>query len=538
MPLDALKGARVRPRLRRRPPRRRGARHGSPPGRRRCRWRWAAPAPGHEDGPAPPALHRDDARPPGARPVAAGWRPTRARHGRRPSTRRRGPCSDAAEQDHGEELFGPAEGLHATYRMIQDEVLEEAWRAGGKLREPRLDTYIDVTAAVGRFLELVKLAGLIQRPGEEPVAEALPAINELLEHAVSPEQREALADSGSRRLPARRGGSGQAAPRADRRARRAVAGGVPAPPGRGPRPVGDRHRALPDLPAQVQVRAGLRHPAGDDDQPALRDRHPPGARALPLTGHGPARRRSAGRGRRKPPAADGAVRAPPGGRPGSARPTTSSSSASAPSRRCGATTRARHPAARSPRWVERKFDFRIGPHHLRGRVDRVDELPSGGYELIDYKTGDPKPQRGARGRRPAGDLPARGARGLEARRGRRQLLVRARRREGRGRRLARRPGAGREHGAGGRRGDPRPGLRAAPLAGDLLLVRLPADLPGHRGLARRPARGRCWRRNRSKSWARASPEGRSSSSSSCSACSSSRRWTSSSISGLAATAFG
>ena len=44
-----------------------------------------------------------------------------------------------------------------------------------------------------------------------------------------------------------------------------------------------------------------------------------------------------------------------------------------------------------PRWVERKFDFRIGPHHLRGRVDRVDQLPSGGYELIDYKTGDPKP---------------------------------------------------------------------------------------------------------------------------------------------------
>ena len=47
----------------------------------------------------------------------------------------------------------------------------------------------------------------------------------------------------------------------------------------------------------------------------------------------------------------------------------------------------------SPRWVERKFDFRIGQHHLRGRVDRVDALPEGGYELIDYKTGDPKPKR-------------------------------------------------------------------------------------------------------------------------------------------------
>ena len=34
-----------------------------------------------------------------------------------------------------------------------------------------------------------------------------------------------------------------------------------------------------------------------------------------------------------------------------------------------------------------------GQHHLRGRVDRVDELPQGGYELIDYKTGAPKPKR-------------------------------------------------------------------------------------------------------------------------------------------------
>ncbi|MFL5907997.1 MAG: 3'-5' exonuclease, partial [Solirubrobacterales bacterium] len=103
---------------------------------------------------------------------------------------------DAAEEEQGEELFGPAEGLQATYRMIQDEVLEEAWRAGGKLREPRLDTYVDVTRAVARFLELVKLAGLIQGTGQEPVGESLAAINDLLAQAISPEQRSALADSG------------------------------------------------------------------------------------------------------------------------------------------------------------------------------------------------------------------------------------------------------------------------------------------------------------------------------------------------------
>jgi DNA helicase-2/ATP-dependent DNA helicase PcrA len=41
----------------------------------------------------------------------------------------------------------------------------------------------------------------------------------------------------------------------------------------------------------------------------------------------------------------------------------------------------------APVWFERSFSFRIGPHLLRGRVDRVDRHPDGTYELIDYKTG-------------------------------------------------------------------------------------------------------------------------------------------------------
>lgn len=41
-------------------------------------------------------------------------------------------------------------------------------------------------------------------------------------------------------------------------------------------------------------------------------------------------------------------------------------------------------------WFEKGFQFRLGPHTLRGRVDRVDRLPGGGYELIDYKTGRPR----------------------------------------------------------------------------------------------------------------------------------------------------
>jgi DNA helicase II / ATP-dependent DNA helicase PcrA len=51
--------------------------------------------------------------------------------------------------------------------------------------------------------------------------------------------------------------------------------------------------------------------------------------------------------------------------------------------------RARTDAA-EPVWFEKAFQFRLGAHTLRGRVDRVDRLPDGGYELIDYKTGRPK----------------------------------------------------------------------------------------------------------------------------------------------------
>src|SRR6201999_1359437 len=43
-----------------------------------------------------------------------------------------------------------------------------------------------------------------------------------------------------------------------------------------------------------------------------------------------------------------------------------------------------------PVWMERKFDFKVADHHVRGRVDRVDRLPDGDYELIDYKTGERK----------------------------------------------------------------------------------------------------------------------------------------------------
>jgi len=44
-------------------------------------------------------------------------------------------------------------------------------------------------------------------------------------------------------------------------------------------------------------------------------------------------------------------------------------------------------------WFERSFRFKIGPHLLRGRVDRVDRHPDGTFELIDYKTGRAKTEQ-------------------------------------------------------------------------------------------------------------------------------------------------
>ncbi|MFL5907113.1 MAG: ATP-dependent helicase [Solirubrobacterales bacterium] len=292
----------------------------------------------------------------------------------------------AEEQEQGEELFGPAEGLQATYRMIQDEVLEEAWRAGGKLREPRLDTYVDVTRAVARFLELVKLAGLIQGSTEEPVADSLAAINDLLEHAISPEQRTALRDSGldaylldeegaakrRRELIAQRDepsleaflprrGEGLALSATDIELYRTC-------------PLKYKFARVFGIPQETTINQRF----GIVIHQVLERFH--GQQAAGVAEAGSLERLMA-------------LFAAAWRRSGFGE---SDDELQFREKAIEALHRyhAREVASGShPRWVERKFDFRIGPHHLRGRVDRVDQLPGGGYELIDYKTGDPKPPR-------------------------------------------------------------------------------------------------------------------------------------------------
>ena len=96
---------------------------------------------------------------------------------------------------------------------------------------------------------------------------------------------------GARQLAARHRARPRRAARERPQRRRAFARPVHPAPRPRPDAVGLGHRHLPDLPAQVQVRARLPDPAGADDPPAFRDRGAPGAGALPRSGRRLARAR-------------------------------------------------------------------------------------------------------------------------------------------------------------------------------------------------------------------------------------------------------
>ncbi len=294
------------------------------------------------------------------------------------------------EEVHAEELFGPAEGLHATYRMIRDEVLEASWRAGSALSEMRLDTAEDVNAAVARYLELLKLAALIQRPGEESTAEALASLNELLTRIATPEQRAALEHSSLDEYIA---GEERA-----RGARRELVGAATEPglqrfiPHRGDglalsasdidlyRTCPLKYKfarvfAIPQEPTINQRFGILVHQVLDRFHSEELRRGTPSEFAVDAPGSLDRLLALFESGWRR--AGFGA----------------SDDELQYRDRAVAALARYHEHHTRSearPVWLERTFSFAIGPHQLRGRVDRVDRLPDGGYELIDYKTGGAK----------------------------------------------------------------------------------------------------------------------------------------------------
>jgi DNA helicase II / ATP-dependent DNA helicase PcrA len=282
------------------------------------------------------------------------------------------------EEIFEEELFGPAEGLHSTFRIMRDELLDTVARVGGQLGEMRLDTYLDVDQAVSRYVELIKVAALIERAKEgQALDAALPAVNEILAQCVTPEQREILERSAldswlrdTERDPARRPAAAQngSEPSLDpfipRRGRGLMLSASDI----------DTYRICP---LKYKFARVFRIP----QEPTIHQRfgivlhqvlerfHTNGGGSLSTlmelfeaswwrSGFGDSDderqwRRRAVEALERYWRLDGESDA-------------------------------------VPIWFERSFAFRLGPHLLRGRVDRVDRRPDGSYELIDYKTGKAK----------------------------------------------------------------------------------------------------------------------------------------------------
>ncbi|HET6869459.1 MAG TPA: ATP-dependent DNA helicase [Solirubrobacteraceae bacterium] len=298
-----------------------------------------------------------------------------------------------AWEEREEEMFGPAETLHSTYRLLRDEVLEGTMRAGGRLAELRLDTDLDVSHAVVRYLELLKLAALIERPEGQSLAEAVRDVNSRILQAVTAEQREIFTSSvlDDYLLDAERD--------ARRRAAAVAARDDPSVetflPLRGDGIVLsasdiDTYRTCP---LKYKFARVFRIP----QEPTVHQRfgivvHQVLERFHAGTGAGGGSGASGGSGSALAgslPELLGLLEASwrRGGFGDSEQERQLRGKAAA------ALTQyhTRYQSSESePLWFERAFSFKLGPHLLRGRVDRVDRLPGGEYELIDYKTGRPK----------------------------------------------------------------------------------------------------------------------------------------------------
>jgi DNA helicase-2/ATP-dependent DNA helicase PcrA len=283
-------------------------------------------------------------------------------------------------EERGEELFGPDETLHATFTALRDELLTSIPRTGTRLGELRMDTDLDVAHGSVRYLELVKLAALMSRPAGQPVADALPQINAALAGAVTAQQREILQTSSldAILLDAER----------DAHARRAAIAAREEPslepflPTRGDGLLlsASDIETYRTCPLKYKFARVFRIPS----EPTLNQRFgilvhhvleryhqgAPSATASldELLGLLEAGWRRAGLG--------------------------SSDQENQLRAKAEGALRRYHDRLRAedgePLWFERAFTFRLGAHTLRGRVDRVDRLPDGGYELIDYKTGRPR----------------------------------------------------------------------------------------------------------------------------------------------------
>jgi DNA helicase-2/ATP-dependent DNA helicase PcrA len=261
---------------------------------------------------------------------------------------------------------------------MRDELLDTVARMGGRLGEMRLDTYLDVDQAVSRYLELIKVAALIERAKEgQSLDSALPAVNEILLQCATPEQREILEQSAldswlrdTERDPAERPASAHNGvepsldPFIPRRGRGLMLSASDI----------DTYRICPLKYKFARVFRIPQEPTihqrfGIVVHQVLERFHAQGGGSLAtLMDLFEASWRRSGFG-------------------------DSDDEQQFRERAVAALEsfwqRDRESDSEAV-WFERSFAFRIGPHLLRGRVDRVDRHPDGSYELIDYKTGRAK----------------------------------------------------------------------------------------------------------------------------------------------------
>ncbi|MGI8779767.1 MAG: ATP-dependent helicase [Solirubrobacteraceae bacterium] len=280
-----------------------------------------------------------------------------------------------------EELFGPAETLQSTFRLLRDELLTTVAQVGGRLGELRFDTDLDVSHAVVRYLEVLKLSALMERTrdGSLTVAEALPEVNARLLQAATAEQREIFETSALDEylLDAERDEK--------LRARAVAQRSEPSLEQFLPRRGDGLVLSATDIetyrtcPLKYKFARVFRIPS----EPTLNQRfgilvhqvlerfHQGGATAGSL------------------PELLGLLEA--GWRRGGFGDSEEERQLRAKATQALVRYHDRfREEDGEPVWFERSFQFRMGRHLLRGRVDRVDRLPDGGYELIDYKTGRPK----------------------------------------------------------------------------------------------------------------------------------------------------
>lgn len=292
------------------------------------------------------------------------------------------PAAVAAEQPDvasGEEAEQSDGQLHAALALLREELAESVARIGGRLGELRLDTDLDISHGVVRYLELLKVSALLQRPAGQQLAEALADVNTRLLAAVTPLQREILQSStldDSLLAAAQPDGRAQPIGFREEHSLRAFL------PRRG---IGLAMSASDietyrSCPLRYKFARVLRIPSeqtvhqrfGIVVHQVLERYHSDGGTTLAgLLELLEASWRRAGLGWE--------------GRDGELLEKARSALTTYHARL--------HGQDAVPVWFERAFSFRLGPHHLRGRVDRVDRLAPGGeaeYELIDYKTSRPK----------------------------------------------------------------------------------------------------------------------------------------------------